>query len=417
MSGETDQSVSDIRGRLETLATSIDMLPTMETPPDTMLTILGEARSEAHWEALLAYFLTPDEPHGFDTDVLEAFLEVIAEQSPTPAPHRAYHLSEARVTTQIGADEGVFDLLIRVPGEWFYCIELKVHSGETTDQTIRYAESTHLGPVTVSDFPESRRNYVYLAPATKAPPKSDTFINVDWESALPAFKSVVSTGRGRYPTKSQALFTDFINTIEDELGMTEYEQYEREKVALALEYRSEIHAVKTALDEFVEHELDSWQDDFHAAATDDWQSDVGGNIYAKVYRPDWVRDASGQVVPLDAADFVLNYDVKIASNRFMENQFRMDLQRRSSYSDDKLTDEIYGAIYAEAVQSKLRRLANDHDLNLNLIEEPSGVKLLQAPLSIDVNRGETIGGQFAERVQELQPVNEIITDAISDYFR
>lgn len=82
MPPDTGQSsLVEIRGRLEELAASIDQLPALATLPDTTLSILGEARTETYWEALLEYFLNPKAPYGFDTDVLEAFLTAVSENS------------------------------------------------------------------------------------------------------------------------------------------------------------------------------------------------------------------------------------------------------------------------------------------------------------------------------------------------
>lgn len=403
--------VGEIRSRLEELATSIEQLPTLANPPDTTLSILGEARTEAYWEALLEYFLDPEAPHGFDTDVLEAFLTAVSEKSECSLTPRAYQLSEAQIASQVGADDGVPDILLWVADEWFCCIELKAHSGESDDQTIRYANSTTLGPLHVPDFSKMNRHYIYLAPSSKPDPASEDFAKLDWESVIPFISDMLSTGRGRYPSKSRAQLADFIDTLEDELAMTDYKKYEREKVELAIEYGPEIQEVKSALQDFVGQELNSWQEDFLASAPDNWDADLGGRVYPRLFHQNWLFDNTGHIDTTEEANLILNYVSKIDEESLLNGNLSIEFKRRSSY-DDRLEEKAYDRLYSEEIQSQLRSLADDH--NLTLFDRQDSVQVFETPVPLDIGRGETIGGQFAQRVRELQPVNEVINYALSD---
>lgn len=74
----------------------------------------------------------------------------------------------------------------------------------------------------------------------------------------------------------------------------------------------------------------------------------------------------------------------------LPNQYTsMEFKRRGS-STEMLTDRIYDEIYTDAVQSQLRSLSDDHDIDL--VDRADGVHLFKTPISLDVSRGETIGG-------------------------
>ena len=401
----------EIRGRLEELATSIDKIPTLANSPETTLSILGKTRTEAYWEALLEYFLDPEAPHGFDTDVLEAFLTAVSEESKSSLAPRAYQLSEIQIASQVGADDGVPDILVWIADEWFCCIELKSHSKESDDQTIRYASSTSLGPLHVSDFSKTNRHYIYLAPASTSVPTSEDFVKLDWEDVVPYFGDVLSTGRGRYPSKSQAQLFDFVDTLEDELEMTDYKEYERDKVELAIEYGPEIQMVISALQDFVEQERNSWQEDFLASAPEGWDTDLGGQIHPRLFHQSWLFDETGRVDTEEEADLVLNYVSKINEENLLNRNLTVEFKRRSD-SDKKLEEKVYDKLYAEETQTQLRNLAEEH--NITLADRTDGVHIFQTPVPLDIDNGDTIGGRFAERIREIQPVNEVINQALLD---
>ena len=46
-------------------------LPEATEPPPTTLQIIRRYQQEQDWQRLLMFFLTPDEPHGLETDLLE----------------------------------------------------------------------------------------------------------------------------------------------------------------------------------------------------------------------------------------------------------------------------------------------------------------------------------------------------------
>jgi len=121
---------------------------TSKRPPETTLEILGQSRVEQRWEELLVYFLDSTNPHGFDTDVLRAFLSALYSHGDTSMFGSLRNLENVEVSSQVSTGNGIFDILLRRPDKWFVCIELKVDSPETSAQTERYAEATRLGDPT-----------------------------------------------------------------------------------------------------------------------------------------------------------------------------------------------------------------------------------------------------------------------------
>jgi hypothetical protein len=402
--------MEDLETLLQSLTNAIDRLPTLEEPPLTTLAILGETRTEAYWEALLEYHLDPKAPHGFGTDVLEAFFSVLRSDTQSTLYPQIHNLSAVQVASQVGTHDGVPDLLLWVPDEWFCCIELKAHSGESDDQTIRYADSKTLGPLTVTDYPESARHYLYLAPAATAPPASERFVEMNWEAILPSFRELLATDRGQYPAKSRAQFADYIDTLEDELNMTEYEEYEREKVALAIEHGDAITTAQSAVEEYLNKERNVWQEDFKQTAPPGWSSDQTGEKYPRLLNSDWYLSESGRVETAEEAELVLGYVSKVDAQTLLNQNLTIGLKRFSG-ANDRLEQRVERCLYSEETQAELAELQDEHELRLFDREK---VQIFEVPISINLRSAETLGGQFATSIRDLEPVHDLIDRTLSD---
>lgn len=371
-----------------------------------MLSILGAARSETSWEALLEYFLNPAAPTGMDTDILAAFFDAIPATTQSDLSPRTHHLSAVEIETQVAADDGVPDLLLWVPDEWFCCVELKSHSGESNDQTLRYATSESLGPLTVGEFDPTDRHYIYLAPAATPPPASDVFVTLDWEAVVDQMRTVLNGNRGRYPVKSSAQLADFLDTIDDELNMTDQERYQREKAQLVIDHSDALQEVLTALDDVVAAELAAWQDDFADVADSSWNTTVAGNKYARAYHDEWVRPANASAADQTPA---VVYELQIDSDALRSGAPQIELKRTSDTADPQ---RVYDALYEESIQEELQSLAPRHDVRIR--SHSNKVHTLETNVDIDLAAGDTIGGQFAARIDSLGPINQVIDQLVAD---
>lgn len=406
MSEQEVASYEAVREQLEQLSGEVQQIPTPPPTPESVLSILGEARSEASWEALLEYFLTPETPNGMDTDVLEAFFGALSTNTESDLSPRTHHLSAVEIESQVAADDGIPDLLLWVPGEWFCCVELKSHSGESDDQTRRYAASDTLGPLSVAEFAPADRHYVYLAPGATPPPASDAFATLDWEAVVDAIRTVLDGNRGRYPVRSSAQLADFLDTIDDELNMTDQERYQREKAQLVIDHSDAVDEVLSALDAVVEAELSSWQDDFADVAASSWNTAVAGNKYARAYRDEWVR--SDGVADADQTPVVV-WELQIDADALRSGAPWMELKRTSKTADP---ERVYDALYDDAIQTELQSLASRHDVRIR--GHSDKVHTLETNVDVDLAAGDTVGGRFAARIDSLEPINRVVDQFVAE---
>lgn len=339
------------------------------------------------------------------TDVLEAFLELIGDTTQSTLSPRSHHLSVVEVESQIAVDDGVPDLLLWVPGEWFCCVELKSHSGESDEQTIRYAASESIGSLTVSEFDPADRHYVYLAPATTPLPASDAFVPVDWEVVVDEVRTVLNGNRGRYPVKSSAQLADFLDTIEDELNMTEQERYQREKAQLVIDHNEALTEVQTAFDDVIEAERAAWEDDFADVSSSSWNTDIAGQKYARAYRDEWVpqTEESG-----DEQTPAVVYELQIDGDVLRTGSPEIILKRNSGTAD---SEAVYAALYEDSVQNELQSLAPRHDVRIR--GRSDMVHTLEVTMDLDLAAGETVGGAFAARIDALAPINQLIDQVVA----
>lgn len=401
-----DESFEAIQAQLKQLSGSVQQIPQSPSAPESVLSILGEARSETSWEALLEYFLDPAAPNGMETDVLEAFFDAISKTTQSKVSPRSHHLSAVEIESQISVDDGVPDLLLWVPGDWFCCVELKSHSGESDEQTLRYAASESIGSLTVSDFEPDDRHYIYLTPSTTPLPASDEFVPLDWEAVVDEVRTVLNGNRGRYPVKSSAQLADFLDTIEDELNMTEQERYQREKAQLVIDHNEALNEVQTAFEDVVKAELAAWEDDFADVSSPRWNTYMAGQKYARAYRDEWVlqtEESSEEQTPL------VVYELQIDKDNLRTGSPEIILKRTSGVNQDS----VYDALYEDSIQNELQSLAPRH--NVRILGRSESTNTLELNVDIELAAGETVGGQFATRIKALDPINQIIDRLVADF--
>lgn len=401
----------EARGRLTRLRTELDRLPPVTEPPSTTLQVLGEETSEGHWESLLVYFLDPGNPHGFDRDVLSAFLGLVADDPDTSFSFGARDLADARVDSQVGTEDGVPDVLVWVEGEWFLCIELKVRSGETDDQTVRYAESGWIGEVDKAAYDPADHHYLYLAPSTADPPASDAFARLTWTDVAEALRETLVDGGGRYPNRSHAQLADFVDTVREEFTMTEHQRDVYERAGLRVEFEDAIEDVDGALDSVVEEAQRDWQSDFTTAAVscwdDGWRTSHLGNKYARLYRQEWLRDparSDSEPLPKDAAaGVVLQFSVE--RDVFLEERLEVILKTiGGSEQEGRLEDHLYSG----PVLTRLEEAADTAGATVRERSDRKEILFRRTPLRL--SEGHTVGGRAAVVLDELSGVADVLTE-------
>jgi hypothetical protein len=281
----------------EEIADFISELATLEDSQRTTLELLNRSGSERAWQAMLAYFLDPEQPHHLGTSVLEAFITAIASHPAASLSEEPANLDTAQVATEVSTPpKGRVDILLWEANEWFICIEMKVDAAETGDQTQRYIDAPSLGSLSKSRHAArgGDSQYVYLAPQeASVPTAADEFAQIAWCDIVPFIENIVTDLEDNEYTQSHAQLTDFILTIKKHLTMGEfnslseeallYAKYEDNISRIESEYRAELGRLKEELKKALGAEFQDNQ----------WQTRKRSGTYTwvQLFKPSWHSDA------------------------------------------------------------------------------------------------------------------------------
>ncbi|WP_239640201.1 PD-(D/E)XK nuclease family protein [Halorubrum coriense] len=322
-----------------------ERLAGVDRPPTTTLDILGEAKRERYWEDLLVYFLDSSNPHGFGSDVLQAFLNAITAHDSTSLSSTRSDLGQIEVHSQVPTEDGVFDILLWCEDAWYVVIELKVDAAETGVQTRRYAQATELGDLDVSQH-DGVSEYVYLAPGNARSSKSETFVDISWESVVPYFEDVLRTSHGQYPSKSYAQFADYLDTIQQTLNMDDFTTISDE-TKLYTEYADTIDRLVQAYEDDKNKVFNRLETAFFGELDGDheeWTVNNRPNTYINFAKKDW-----GNV----AGSVTIEYELHVHLNRdHPDIRLRLDIER-----GDK--QQIRQQLHTKLNENELDRLENN----------------------------------------------------------
>jgi hypothetical protein len=245
--------------RFDELRRQLQRLPETEEPPPTTLQLLGQGRQEGDWQRFLAYFLTPEAPHGLDYAAVEQFLQGLGARNDVDFEFSRFDLDKIEVATEVPIPNGRLDLLIWSEEEWFVLCELKIDASENDGQTPKYAtaETFHNIDLDLTAVPEGRGHYLYVTPDRSAP-ESSVFVPIAWSWIAAQLRAVQESDYGSYPARTTGQLDDFIDTIETELTMTEHEHNETEKARLYVDYYDDIAEVQGAFQNEWDDFVDTW---------------------------------------------------------------------------------------------------------------------------------------------------------------
>ena len=291
---------SQLRESLSLLRSEVESLPPLEQSQKTLLSLAHRANQEVVWNRILQYLLDPSEGHGLNDDVLRYFLAALCEEGVINAVP-AWRNDTVQIKDQVSMDDGEVDLVIRDPGQWFICIEMKVWASEGTDQTIKYAQSDSVGEEDIHDYPEANRHYVYLTRPSGDKPSSEEFRTVTWDTVSRYLRRSISEPSTNQSVRGQAQVREFTDTINNQFNLHMGPQSNKEpiedRMELYHEYRSEIQNLKTAFEEFCEEEAQRWEGVFTgkydpAGWSDEWYTRTARSE-GQIYHQDWVVDPDG----------------------------------------------------------------------------------------------------------------------------
>ncbi|QAU14475.1 hypothetical protein EKH57_17475 (plasmid) [Halorubrum sp. BOL3-1] len=335
-------------------------LADVNRPPATTLEIIGETKRERYWEDLLVYFLIPDEPHGFGTDVMSAFLKALSEHGGTSFSPRRHNLEQVEVESQVPTSNGPFDILLWNEDEWYIVIELKVSATETGSQTKRYAQASKLGDLRVTPY-EGDKEYVYLTPRSTASSTSERFDDVSWEHIIPYFEEVLTTGHGHYPLKSHAQFADYLDTIRQTLNMDDFTTISKE-TKLYTEYAETIDRLVEAYESDKAEIFNQLQTTFFnelAGSKEEWSINNRPSRYINFAKKGW-GNVAGSVqieyephVHLDREhpEIRLRLDIEGTGKSQIRNELHETLNQADRDTLEKADWEVVDGGYAYLAKS------------------------------------------------------------------
>lgn len=249
-----------LRPQIEEFKARLDRLPSPTEPPPPTLEIIGRNHKERDWQHLLVHFLSGNESHGLEYELLRHVLTGLSNRSGFDFSFSHFDLDNVQIETEIDTSNGGrVDIVIWVPEAWFICWELKVHSSEGGTQTERYVEADSFERIELyKSDPGVTENYIYLSPTEEPAAEASEFHSVSWEWIASELQAFLEDSHGQYPARTTAQVEDFIGTIRSELSMTEYEENEQEKAGLYLDYYDEIAEVQRAFENCWETFRDNW---------------------------------------------------------------------------------------------------------------------------------------------------------------
>jgi hypothetical protein len=360
------------------------------------LEIIGQSQQERYWQSLLVYFLDPDNPHGFGSDVLTAFLEAIAAHPDTAFDTPVHDTTQVTIQSEVPTGSGPVDLLLALDDEWFLCIELKVASPETGNQTVRYATAPTIGDIVVSEH-AGTAEYVYLAPEPAPAPSSGEFVDISWRHVVDQLEHVLQGSQGLYPAKSSAQLADYLDTIKRALNMTDLDGISTE-TALYTEHYELIDQLTEAYESDKQRLFQALEEAFFAA-TDvdqaDWSVNNPNTNYVNFYKDDWQNLDTGTSIEYEPhvhlkreePRILLRLDIEHGDKQTVREEFHALLSDEELATLDANGWDIVDGSYAylatsvpidfEAPEKSVRRAAQELH-QLGAIVEPHIEQVVEA---------------------------------------
>lgn len=413
--------------RFSELRTSLEALPTVSEPPKSILRILGSARSEQEWNTLLAHYLDPTQPHGFEADLLKSFLDTVEQETSISIGYFHRHLESIDVETEVTSPEDNRpDIVIRVPGEWFICVELKVESSEGAQQTRRYVEDSHIGNEGKDEYPEGGRHYLFVSKEHAPNSNASEFDDLYWRHLVEAFESDLKRSHGRYPERSVSQLREFLSTIITVTSMQddEFTQLQKEKIRLLAEYRSDIDELLDAAESLRERAIEDWPELFRSHVddelwTDDWHMRPDPAKWGCIFKTGWYRDNADLEPTLDtdathgSTGFRLHFIHLIRNpESFTQGQLTFILR---SPTNVELRDEFNQVYNSERWQSRLNPILDDAEIT------NKGNKRDYTEKTYDVDQSElpesyfeTLATAFEEHQPLAEAADEILDEALEN---
>jgi len=328
-----------IEDQLIELSGRHQQLPPIEQRLNTILGFARKEGDEETWNRILRYLLSPDAGHGLGDSVLRQFIRALTSGDPSRQDNSllnempTWRASEIQVDDQVKiGDDRITDLVIRDPGRWFICIELKVWSSEEPNQTIDYAKARELGDEYVSSYPEQGQHYLYITRSGDSS-KSEDFIDYSWQHIARHLRHTLAD-ESTHSARGLAQVREFTDAISNQFNfhMTSNNTHHPidDRIKLYNEYRDDLLSLEEAFEEFAEREGNRWDERFPTSfAPDKWNEDwftyQRRTNQGHIYHRSWTFHPNGPK-GLNSAPLVhLEFDIKPEQLRHGQMPFRFSV--------------------------------------------------------------------------------------------
>lgn len=355
--------------------------------PRNFLRILRSSQSEKSWQLLLAYFIDPEQPHGFGTDVLALFLDALMGHLGPEFSYEKHELENVAVELESPTGDGRPDIVLWLDEEWFVCVELKVTADETDRQTERYVKADHFGGLSKSTIPDDGHQYVYVSDRRAKSSIASEFVDVSWQEITQSLQKIQTNQFSQYPSRSCAQFAEFIDTTKQELRMTDEASQHLEKAELAIKYRDVFDELDSGLERFVEDQQASWERDFLEESpdgwTEEWKTVKHGSEWGRLMQRDWLLSDDANATPKKSEGFAIAFPTEIRTENFYNERTQYKFR---VYGDDEYIERYLDRFYDEEFQDEIEPIVDQYGLE---IEKRSGTpRLLRTSYTFEFDEGQ-----------------------------
>lgn len=400
--------------RLDQIIKEHNRLPPLNPTAKSLLRLAGQESDERTWQEILRYILDPTENHGLGDTALRQFclalteVDTVNNHEPALDEVPTWQGKTPLVETEVYLDDRPVDLVIRCPGDWFICIEMKIWASEGSNQTLDYAGADTIGDEDVELY-GNNRYYVYLSREGTAS-DSPKFTDYSWRHIARYLRRILS-GESTQSVRGLAQIREFTDAISHQLGfhMTSNNTQHPidDRVELYNRNRNDLETLESAFKEFAKREAGRWQKRFlKTTAPDEWDKDwftyPRKDTEGHIYHRDWTFSPDGPDELSKAPLFHLEFDINPDQLRKGEMEFRFSVSGGPENPGKYNGDQEY---------------IDWRDQIRDLIDEyPEFEESLPHHASLEKNKNHFVKTVYSEREFDEEEFYNTIADGFNDHY-
>ncbi len=208
--------------------------------------VLNVEKYEIRHSSMLAWLLDPSETHGFGDKFLKAVMSETFRDRDSPGAPSALDIHLADLSqAQVFREKQNIDLLIECPvNRWFFVVENKFYSKQSTDQLKRYRK--RIEERVAKENLQYKTGYIFLT-LNEEDPDDESYAPLSYECVSKLLKEQQVLHRDVQSSDVTPFINQYIALLEDETGMSQ-DSKDIKQVAKSL-YREH----RRVIDFIVEH--------------------------------------------------------------------------------------------------------------------------------------------------------------------